>query len=116
VGLTFEKLLVILVIAVIIVGPDRLPQVARSLGQWSKRLREFVGDAKSKLQDELGDEFKDADWRSLDPRQYDPRRIIREALLDEAPSGSGAGQVAAGPNIGALLEPGELPPFDVEAT
>ena len=33
----------------------------------------------------MGADFDDVDWRTLDPRQYDPRRIIREALLDDAP-------------------------------
>ena len=33
----------------------------------------------------MGPDFDDVDWRTLDPRQYDPRRIIREALLDDAP-------------------------------
>ncbi len=31
---------------------------------------------------ELGPEFDDVDWAKLDPRQYDPRRIVREALSD----------------------------------
>jgi sec-independent protein translocase protein TatB len=31
----------------------------------------------------MGPEFDEVDWKKLDPRQYDPRRIIREALLDD---------------------------------
>ncbi|MGL5860798.1 MAG: hypothetical protein ACRCY9_06050, partial [Phycicoccus sp.] len=27
-------------------------------------------------------DFDDVDWQALDPRRYDPRRIVREALLD----------------------------------
>jgi sec-independent protein translocase protein TatB len=30
----------------------------------------------------MGPEYDDIEWKSLDPRQYDPRRIIREALLE----------------------------------
>jgi sec-independent protein translocase protein TatB len=28
----------------------------------------------------LGPEFDEVDWKKLDPRQYDPRRIVRDAL------------------------------------
>jgi sec-independent protein translocase protein TatB len=35
------------------------------------------------MREEMGPEFDEVDWRKLDPRQYDPRRIIREALADE---------------------------------
>jgi sec-independent protein translocase protein TatB len=38
-------------------------------------------DAKQRLREEVGD---DVDWQQLDPRRYDPRRIVREALLDES--------------------------------
>ena len=29
----------------------------------------------------MGPEFDDVDWKALDPRQYDPRRIVRDALM-----------------------------------
>ena len=35
------------------------------------------------MKSELGEGFEDMDWKKLDPRQYDPRRIVREALMDE---------------------------------
>jgi hypothetical protein len=38
------------------------------------------------MKDEMGPEFDEVDWKKLDPRQYDPRRIIREALLDDSPA------------------------------
>ena len=38
--------------------------------------------ASEQVRSELGPEFDDVDWRKLDPRQYDPRRIVREALAD----------------------------------
>ncbi len=34
------------------------------------------------MREELGPDFDDMDWKKLDPRQYDPRRIIREALQE----------------------------------
>jgi sec-independent protein translocase protein TatB len=43
----------------------------------------MANGAKDRLRDEMGPDFDDVDWKRLDPRQYDPRRIIREALLDD---------------------------------
>jgi sec-independent protein translocase protein TatB len=84
-GLTFEKLLIIGVIAVFLLGPDRLPAYAAKLAQLIRSLRDMARGAKDRMRDEMGPEFDDVDWRKLDPRQYDPRRIIREALLDDSP-------------------------------
>ncbi|MBD3941755.1 Sec-independent protein translocase TatB [Microbacterium sp. NEAU-LLC] len=84
-GLTIEKLLLIGVVAALILGPERLPRYAESLAALTKRARAWVSTARSRVRDEMGEDFDDVDWRTLDPRQYDPRRIIREALLDDAP-------------------------------
>ena len=75
--------LIILVIAVLVVGPARLPKYAEQLGQLVRRARVLLQETKSRVDAELGDDMKDVDWAALDPRQYDPRRIVREALLDD---------------------------------
>jgi sec-independent protein translocase protein TatB len=85
-GLTFEKLLVIGVIAVFLVGPERLPRYSALLARFVRSLRDMATGAKERLKEELGEDFDEDEWKKLDPRQYDPRRIIREALLDDAPA------------------------------
>ncbi len=82
-GLSFEKILVIAVIAVFLLGPDRLPHYAAQLGRLVRRLRSVANGARDRLREEMGPDFDDVDWKKLDPRQYDPRRIIREALLED---------------------------------
>lgn len=82
-GLTFDKLLVILVIALIVLGPERLPYYAQKLGELVKGMKRMADGAKERVKDEMGPEFDDIDWAQLDPRQYDPRRIIRDALREE---------------------------------
>jgi len=82
-GLTFEKLLVIGVIAVFLLGPQRLPEYAAKLAKLVKQLRGFADGAKDRLREEMGPDYDEVDWKKLDPRQYDPRRIIREALTEE---------------------------------
>ena len=42
----FSEILVILVVALIVIGPDRLPAVARSMGQWMGRIQRFVSSVK----------------------------------------------------------------------
>jgi Sec-independent protein translocase protein TatA len=80
--LSFEKLIVIGVIATFLIGPERLPKYAAQLARLIRVLRGMASEAKGRLEEELGPDV-DVDWRRLDPRQYDPRRIIREALLED---------------------------------
>ena len=82
-GLTFDKLLVIGVIAVFLLGPERLPYYASQLAKLVRTVRGMADTAKERMREEMGPEFDDVDWKKLDPRQYDPRRIIREALVEE---------------------------------
>jgi sec-independent protein translocase protein TatB len=80
--LSFEKLLVIGVVALFLIGPDKLPGFAAALGRWVRIARGMVDGAKERVREEMGPDFDEVDWQRLDPRQYDPRRIIRDALLD----------------------------------
>ncbi|GAA2749346.1 twin-arginine translocase TatA/TatE family subunit [Amnibacterium kyonggiense] len=83
--LSLGKLLVIAVVALFLVGPEKLPLYAAKLGQWVRVARGILDGAKERMREELGPEFDDVDWQRLDPRQYDPRRIVRDALLEPAP-------------------------------
>ena len=85
-GLTFDKLLIIGIIAVFLVGPQRLPYYASQLARLVKTVRGMASGARERLREEMGPDFDDVDWKKLDPRQYDPRLIIREALLDDEPT------------------------------
>ncbi|ANP74391.1 hypothetical protein [Cryobacterium arcticum] len=82
-GLSFEKLIVVAMIAVFVLGPDRLPLYAGKLAALVQSLRGRTDAAKARVKQELGDDFDIAEWKQLDPRQYDPRRIIREALAEQ---------------------------------
>ena len=117
-GLTFDKLLVIGVIAVFVLGPERLPHYAAQLARLVRNLRQMADGAKDRLRDEMGPEFDDVDWKKLDPRQYDPRRIIREALIDDPKPVSvvrPAGE-SAFVKRQRLAAEGAAAPFDNEAT
>lgn len=134
------EFLVLAVIVLIVVGPERLPQYAAQLGRLVRDLRKYAQGAKEQVRAELGPDFDDVDWEKLDPRQYDPRRIVREALQDAwddddvkptasqpvtmakqpavgagaaAAVGAGAGARSESPGRGAHRGPA---PFDNEAT
>lgn len=78
-GLTVEKLFPVALLAAVIIGPRRLPEYARRLGGLIRRLTVLAGDATRRAEQETGVAAIRQDWTALDPRQYDPRRIIREA-------------------------------------
>ena len=125
-GITFEKLLLIGLIAVLLIGPERLPRYAESVAKLARRAGEFLRDTNSRVRDEMGPEIDDVDWRKLDPRQYDPRRIIRDALFedDPAPGQARAETVVAEPAVKPVHTPrvrpefshSSPPPYDPEST
>lgn len=122
-GINGWELVIILVVAMLVIGPERLPVYAEQLGSLVRRGRALLQDAKARVDDELGPEFNDVDWSKLDPRQYDPRKIVRDALLDDGPPGAYATSAGAwagrngtpAPPAGASAEPGKAP-YDDEAT
>jgi len=99
------ELLVLLLVALFVFGPDKLPDVARQAGRMVKTLRQTVTQARSHLADELGPEFKDIDLRDLSPRALVQKHILDD-LGDEAPARPGH----------RPLEKGEDPPYDLDAT
>ncbi|GAA2028176.1 Sec-independent protein translocase protein TatB [Agromyces tropicus] len=127
-GLTFDKLLIIGVIAVFLLGPERLPHYAAQLGKFVRSMRDMANGAKDRMREEMGPDFDDVDWRKLDPRQYDPRRIVREALTEVDPFAEPAkpavARAAVNQNSAYLqrkrkleaVTAGEPAPFDSEAT
>ena len=81
-GINPSEFIVLLVVAAVVLGPERLPEYAQQLARLVREMRRMAQGASAQVRDELGPEFDDIDWRKLDPRQYDPRRIVREALSD----------------------------------
>lgn len=102
------ELLVMIVVAVLVFGPDRLPDFARQAGRFLRQLRTFTQAAREDLRSELGPEF--ADLADLDPRKA-VRKHILEAMEDEAPGKTVPVRRGLRP-----LEAGERPPYDVDAT
>lgn len=122
-GINGWELGLIVVLAVVLIGPERLPGYAEQLGRAVRKGRAYLTDARSRVDEELGPEFRDVDWSKLDPRQYDPRRIVRDALMDDTPLDGErswrAGQAAretASESATGTTKPAGPAPYDDEAT
>src|SRR3954462_14553833 len=111
-GVGLPEMAVILVVAVVVFGPDRLPDYARQAGRMLRQLRAFAHAAQQDLRAELGPEYADLKLTDLDPRVA-IRRHILEALDDDDLDLTGRNGQPAPRNP---LGPGERPPFDAEAT
>ena len=49
----FLELAIIAVVGLIVIGPERLPEVARTVGTWVGKFRRFVSSVKSDIEREL---------------------------------------------------------------
>ncbi len=72
------ELLVLVVIAVILFGPEKLPEFARKAARVIKYVRTMAGSAQEQLSKELGPEFSDLDIRDLNPKSF-----IQKHLMDD---------------------------------
>jgi sec-independent protein translocase protein TatB len=129
--LSFVKIAVLAVIAIVVFGPDQLPKMAVQAGRALRDIRRMAENARADLTEHLGPEFRDFDINELNPKYF-----VRKHLLDEvegATNGnggvvsggmngaSGDGIAGIGSGLGSdsvvtMLEPGESPPYDAEAT
>lgn len=109
-GIGLPELAVIAVVAVIVFGPDKLPEFARQAGQFVRKAREFANSARDQLREELGPEYSDLELRDLDPRTFVRKQIT--AVMDEADKPV----ASTPPPPRETLPPGEEPPYDLDAT
>lgn len=82
-GINGTEMLILVVVALVVIGPKRLPEYAQKLRELVRQMRRMAEGAKDTVRRDFGEDFNDVDWQKLDPRQYDPRRIVREALVEE---------------------------------
>jgi Tat protein translocase TatB subunit len=54
----FQELIIIFVVALLVFGPEKLPEIAKTLGKWVVEIRRGVNIAKSQMEEEMKEEFK----------------------------------------------------------
>jgi sec-independent protein translocase protein TatB len=94
------EFVVLALVGIVILGPDRLPQFTRDAVRMLRSLRELATGAQKQLREELGPEFADIDLRNLNPRtavqravfgedgppdfrQYSPTNVVRDAFYGD---------------------------------
>lgn len=114
----FSEIVVIAVVALIVIGPERLPKAARTMGHLFGRLQRYVNDVKSDINREIElDELRklqrevqtaaadlkssvDGMGRSVESGVRDMERSLNETAADSSP--------ATDPETRRLAEPGPL--------
>ena len=69
-------MLTLLVVALLIFGPDKLPAVAKDAAQMLRTVRNMAKDARSQIKTELGPEFSEFDLDSLNPRSFVQKNLF----------------------------------------
>lgn len=68
----------LLVVALLVFGPDKLPSVARDAAQMLRTVRGMAKNARSQIKTELGPEFSDFDLDSLNPRTFVRKNLFSD--------------------------------------
>lgn len=76
------EFLVLALVGIVILGPDRLPGFARDAARLLRTLRDMATGARQQLKDELGPEFADVDLRNLNPRTAVQRAVFGDEMPD----------------------------------
>jgi len=107
-GINFWEFLMLLLIALAVFGPDRMPDMARQAGRFIRTARTMLNNARSELDKELGSEF--SDLKDLNLRDLDPRNAVKRYVWDvlDEDDEDLPGQEPLGV--------GERPPYDFDAT
>ena len=130
--LSFEKLFVLAVIALIVFGPNELPKILSQAGRTLRDLRRIAEGAKNDLRAGLGPEFADFEIEDLNPKRFVAKHLFDEPNGNAGPGAAAPPQGAQGPQgpqgmpgvqpswqaggTAALLAPGERAPYDPDAT
>jgi len=103
-GMGLPEMFVIAVVAMLVFGPDKLPDLARQAGSFVRTVRQMAENAKNDLGRELGHDLSDMNLKDLDPRE-----MVRRNFLDDDTTPAAVKETR-------ILRPGETPPFDSEST
>jgi len=103
--LGWSELIVLAMVGLIVLGPDRLPKAASDAAKMLRQLRGMARNATADLKAELGPEMADLDLASLHPR-----RIVSSALWEDDE------ERVPPTRSQAPLTAGETPPYDADAT
>jgi sec-independent protein translocase protein TatB len=71
------ELIALVILAVLVFGPDKLPKVIQDVSRFVRKIRDFSESAKADIRSELGPEFKDFEFEDLNPKTF-----VRKQLME----------------------------------
>ncbi|WP_327190499.1 sec-independent translocase [Streptomyces xinghaiensis] len=71
------ELVALVILAVLVFGPEKLPKVIQDTSRFIRKIRDFSENAKADIRSELGPEFKDFEFDDLNPKNF-----VRKQLLE----------------------------------
>ncbi len=74
--IAFSEMLILAVVALVVLGPDRLPRVARQAGAWMGKLRRYVDDVKS----DINRQMELSELRDLKAQVTDAARELETSM------------------------------------
>ncbi|CAA9373086.1 MAG: Twin-arginine translocation protein TatB [uncultured Nocardioidaceae bacterium] len=102
------EFLLLLIVAIFVFGPDRLPDVARQAARLVRSARSTLSTARAQISDELGPELGNLDMRDLNPRTLVQKHLLDDLEDDDTDTPQRVGH--------RPLKSGESAPYDDEAT
>ncbi|MFJ8301143.1 sec-independent translocase [Streptomyces sp. NPDC094447] len=69
------ELVLLIVLGVLVFGPDKLPKVAQDASRFVRKVRAFSDSAKQDIRTELGPDFQDFEFEDLNPKSFIRKRL-----------------------------------------
>jgi len=111
-SLGWPELTVLLLLALFVFGPERLPGLAADAGKALRSVRGYLRGMTDDLKTELGPELGDLDLASLHPKAF----VQKHLFDDDDEQDEVVDQLAGRPRGTFPLAPGEAPPWDPDTT
>jgi sec-independent protein translocase protein TatB len=103
-GLGWPEVAILLVLALFVFGPERLPGIAQDAGRTLRKLRVHLKGLQADLTAELGPEVGQLDLASLHPKEFVRKHLFEDE--EELPDYASR----------SVLAPGEPTPWDPDTT
>jgi Sec-independent protein translocase protein TatA len=107
------KILVLIVVAMVVLGPEKLPTLAKDAARMLRTVRDLSKNARTMITDELGPEFGNLDLQSLNPRTALKRALFDDEQTSPPPS---PGRHADTDTSLSNHQQTSAAPFDLDAT
>jgi TatA/E family protein of Tat protein translocase len=118
--LSIPHLIIIFVVALVVFGPEKLPELARNLGKVMAEFRRATGDLRSTFEGHMRDLEREADTRRIGGSTASPSSGSGTAAGTITAVSSSAADSAAGtvptlpPQLGAPIEGQQAAPMEVD--